>query len=321
MSSTSHLKQFINQQVSILHPLATLDWEECTPLPENILQPEVVLLHDVLYVGGSFLPTSDKAKLFMCKTVTERFVWDVVSTPASHYSLTTYHSQLVLVGGMEILYGYPSDMLWTLSNDAGLQWQLSIQEMPTERWSASAVNTGTPEYIVVAGGIGTNFCNMDTVEVFTGEQWCTVEPLPLADDYLRWSSHEGVFYLRCGSDNGCTVFSFDLKLLLKSCEQSDDEIPLPLWTEFQSPLTLSSLTYFGKHLISFGVYSDDEFSPDIVALSPYSQSWVHVGELPSALEDVASVILPTGELFVIGVRPTRVFKTTLRGEGVLYSQK
>ena len=209
-----------------------------------------MLLHDVLYVGGALSLTDNKAKLFMCKTMTERLVWDVFPTPASSYSLTTYHSQLVLVGGREIFFGHVSNLLWTLSNDAGLNWQLSIQGMPTERSAASAVNTGTPEYIVVAGGIGANFCNMNTVEVFTGEQWCTVEPLPLADDFLRWTSHERVFYLRCGSDNGCTVFSFDLKLLLKSCEQSDDEIPLPLWTRFQSPLTLSSLTSFGKHLIS-----------------------------------------------------------------------
>lgn len=284
--------------------------------------PQCVLLHDVLYVGGKL---EDKTKLFMSKTVTKHLVWKVCLTPTYYYSLTTYRSQLVLLGGLNTDTGQASDKLWTLSSNAGMKWSPSIiKDMPTKRWEASAVNTGNPEYIVVAGGLGVGNCILDTVEVFTGKEWCTaaVEPLPNRCSYLKWTLHEGKCYL-CGGDyQGSNIYGCDLKLLLKSCEQSGvvNKAPLPLWSKFQVPLSDSNTASFGQHLISIGGKQLDTYSPDIVALSPLSQSWVHVGKLPIALRGAASIVLPTGELVVIGGdtggRPgTRVFKATLRGEG------
>ena len=81
----------------------------------------------------------------------------------------------------------------------------------------------------------------------------------------------------------------------------------------------SSLASFGQHLISIGGKIRGK-SPDIVALSSLSQSWVDVGKLPVALDSAASIVLPTGELVVIGgnteqyIHSAKVFKATLRGE-------
>ena len=290
--------------------------------------PQCVLLHDVLYVGGGNTHTNGPV-LFMSWTVTKRLVWDVCRTPTELYALTTYHSQLVLVGGNEpSTPPKPSNMLWTLSSDAGTNWQPSIQEMPTKRWGAAAMNTGTPEYLVVAGGVGVGVTYLDTVEVFTGKEWCTVESLPKPCCYLKWTSHEGKYYLYGGDHRNTAIYSCDIKLLLKSCEQSGvNKTPFPLWSQFPLPSKYSSLASFGQHLISIGGISNTSTtnrSPDILALSPLSQSWVHVGKLPIGICTTASIVLPTGELVIIGGNPNtaggkvlfsaRVFKATLRGE-------
>ena len=278
--------------------------------------PQCVLLHDVLYVGGGDAPLEYMATIFMTKTTTEHFVWDVRPTPTNRYSLTTYHSQLVLVGGLDPYTEHASNGVWTLST-TGMNWQQSIPEMLTERSRPSAVNTGTPEYIVVAGGVGVGNSYLDIVEVFTGKEWCTVEPPPKPCYYLKWTSHEGKFYL-CGD----YVYSCDSKTFLESCEQSDgSKRPFPLWSNFQMPFELSSPTSFGQHLISIGGITESLICcPDIVAFFPLSQSWVSIGMLPTALYSAASIVLPTGELVVLGgdtgvSHSARVFKATLRGEG------
>ena len=312
-------------QVSILHPLATLDWEDCTPLPEPMDNPQCVLLHDVLYVGGGYIPPApgDDSKLFMSNTVNKHLVWDVCDTPTARYALTTYHSQLVLVGGRKPSTHEPSNVLWTRSSDAGMDWQPSIQEMPTKRFGAAAMNTGTPEYLVVAGGVGVGAYALDTVEVFTGKEWCTVEPLPQGCCYHKCPLHGGKYYLFGGYPQNI-AYCCDIKSILKSCEQSGiNKAPFPVWSQFEFPLEYSSLASFGQQLISIaGITNDSYRSPDIFSLSPPSQSWVHVGKLPIALDSAASIVLPTGGLVVIGGDPggesysARVFKATLRGEAM-----
>ena len=285
--------------------------------------PQCVLLHDVLYVGGR---TRDRYKMFVSKIVTKPLVWDVCRTPTELYALTTYHSQLVLVGGATSS-GQPSNMLWTLSSDSEMNWQSSIKDMPTKRWGASAMNTETPEYLVVAGGVGVSHTALKTVEVFTGKEWCTIEHLLKPCYYLKSTKHEGKYFLCGGDHQGSDVYSCDHRLLLESCEQSG--ISDSLWSPFQGPLRWSSPASFGQHLISIGGGDTTHYSDNISVLYPHNQSWVHVGKLPFALHSAASIVLPTGELVVIGgeTRLTnssdagiqsfsaRVFKATLKGKG------
>ena len=283
---------------------------------------QCVLLHDVLYVGGGHTLSGDNAKLFMSETVTKELMWDVCHTPTEHYALTSYHSRLVLVGGLETFTGQPTNILWTLSNNARINWQPSIQ-MPIECYGASAMNTGTPEYLVVAGGEGVGDDVLDTelntVVVFSGKEWCPVKPLPSRCSNLKCTLHEGKYYLSGSYHQGNAIYSCDTKSLLKPPVNMRQFSP---WSQFQVPLKKSSPASFGQHLISIGgtITSVHSSCPDIVALSPLSQSWVHVGKLPIALDSTASIVLPTGELVVIGGNTggsysARVFKATLKGKG------
>ena len=188
------------------------------------------------------------------------------------------------------------------------------------------MNIGTPEYLVVAGGkgVGGYGYSLDTVEVFTGKEWCTVDPLPQNCCYHKCALHGGKYYL-CGGYPQNIAYCCDIKSILKSCEQSSiNKAPFPVWSQFEFPLEHSSLASFGQQLISIGGITNDRYrsiSPYIFAFSSPSQSWVHVGKLPIALDRAASIILPKGELVVIGgdtiaSYSASVFKATLRGEGI-----
>ncbi len=159
-------------QTNILHPLATLHWKESSPLPCSIDYACCVVWNGRVCIGGGYAGSAYPARLFISSVDLES--WSVLVTPTEFYALTTYHSELVLVGG--ILNGITTNKLW--SSDTGLEWHPLLPSMPTKRSWSSAINIESPEYLVVAGGKGDNDNDLDTVEVLEHEQWSVVQPLP-----------------------------------------------------------------------------------------------------------------------------------------------
>ena len=145
----------------MLNPLATIEWETCWELeaPGRIYDGAIrsVLQNGKLYVGinkmaGMVLEFSD-----------DLAAWKVLPpAPVTHFGLSSYHSQLVLVGGR--LNGTTSNKLWMYDDDT---WHCSLPPMPTCRDDPAVVNTGTPEYLVVAAGGNA----AKVVDVLVGRQW------------------------------------------------------------------------------------------------------------------------------------------------------
>ena len=77
---------------------------------------------DKLYVGGWISGgNKDDARLYIYSPATD--TWTTLDTPVYFFALTTYHSQLVLVGGKMCGQGGKcTNKLWML-NDGQLQWQ------------------------------------------------------------------------------------------------------------------------------------------------------------------------------------------------------
>jgi hypothetical protein len=76
-----------------------------------------VWLKDKVYVGGCISDNRrDWARLYIYTPATD--TWTTLDTPVYWFGLTTYHSQLVLVGGMkyvpdESVVGEATNKLWT----------------------------------------------------------------------------------------------------------------------------------------------------------------------------------------------------------------
>ena len=81
-----------NIQVDILHPLASVEWQECREVPVCIGRAQAVWQ---VYLGGGTVSGNkrDEARLYIYTPATD--TWDVLDTPVYHFALTTYHSQLV----------------------------------------------------------------------------------------------------------------------------------------------------------------------------------------------------------------------------------
>ena len=208
--------------------------------------------------------------------------------PTRDCALTTYHSQLVLVGGVDTDTGEVTNkLLWT--SDTGHHWQPSLPPMPTSCRNPSVVNTVSPEYLVVGF--------WRKVMMLIGKQWTTVEhPMGNLRDITL---HNGRFYFG-------TIHHCDVKLLIASCTQPRTDQPpnsASLWSEIPSP-RIGYLASFGQQLVTL-------YWSDIRAYSPITQSWIRVSKgMPGVIG-----VCPTGDLLVFGHRgKTEVFKVSLKGE-------
>ena len=138
-----------------------------------------MVLNQQLYVGGGFLFSSSnsKRKLFVASLNSSSWSWRTLSTPVYWYALTHFRSEIVLAGGCydrdtnELHDDRDTNVLLSSSSGSGWSRKSYLPSMPTRRHSATALNFGSPESLIVAGG------NSSAVEVLVNGQWSTIQPL------------------------------------------------------------------------------------------------------------------------------------------------
>jgi hypothetical protein len=280
---------------------------------------QCMLLDEVLYVGGGDTQSEYDTMLFVSKIDTME--WTTRNTPAMFYALSTYHSQLVLVGGIESSSRQITNALWT--SDTGVEWKRTLPPMPTKRYSSSAVNTVSPECLVVAGGGGDNLVDSDTVEVLVDGAWSTVQPLPLRLSDMKPTIHNGKLYLMGGVSQGTLVYYCDVNSFASQAKAKTEKPNVTsLWESFTVASPRSCSASYGNQLISIGGGKNRFVSRGIMAYSTLTETWTRVGELPVALCDSSCIVVPsTGDLLLVGGRTTsgrnaRVYKASLCGEGL-----
>ena len=303
------------KQFDILN-LASLKWDHLRELPVPIWNTQAAVIGDKLYVGGGETPDNfrDDARIYIyCLSANH---WDTMDAPVYHFALTTYHSQLVLVGGWEFVGEMPgvlTNKLWTLSKHDELQEVLP--PMLTERYSASAIDH--EDHLIVAGG-GTVLDLLNVVEIYRGKnrQWFSVEPLPKPCSGMKSTVYNKHWYLIGGCGQEQEAYFASLDSLIASCEKLLQNTP---WKRLPDvPLKCTSTAVFGNRLIIIG---GELASPSsaVNAYSPSSQSWIHVGDMPAPLSDTCTIVLPSGELMVIGGLPesvSNVLKMTVMGKSI-----
>lgn len=139
------------------------------------------------------------------------------------FTLATYNSQLVLVGGVN---GNGEDVNGLLVSSDGIDWQQSLPPMPTRRHGVLAVNTGSPECLIVMGGyVGEEYLCTTTVEVLLEDQWSTVQPIPFSLYRIcTCTPHNGnLFFEILHCDNYSQLMHCKLESLIMSCRQSKSE--------------------------------------------------------------------------------------------------
>ena len=282
-----------------------MEWSECRVLPVPTHDAQVVVMNCKVHVGGGWISSSPNAVMyvsgFMCDS------WDVIDSPTNCPALTTYHDKIVFIGGWDASTDVPTDELSVLHEN-------KLQPLPamlTKRQRAAAVSTG--DHLIVAGGWG-DLGRLNTVEVFDGYQWAEAENLPMACFGMKSVVHEGNWYLMGGTGQDKEVFCASLNSLIASTHS--ERTGTSVWKRLpELPFEGSSAAILGNCLIAIGGYP---YSSDIYAYYPSTHSWVHVGDMLISCHSTCTVVLPTGELLMIGGwtnrGPTaRVFKASLKG--------
>ena len=139
----------VSSQPNLLHPMTSINWKRTSPLPFSsageIFRSCVVIGQEVFVVGWLL---NERGWPVMVYHINSDY-WAIHSWSLMHHAaLTTYHSQLVLIGGEEIATGRATNTLLVWQNG---EWCPSLPSMTVARRRAAAVSSG--KHINVAGGV------------------------------------------------------------------------------------------------------------------------------------------------------------------------
>ena len=241
--------------------------------------------------------------------------WTSLSVPGDivRFGLGTYHSQLVLAGGKNISARRKVSDVW--ASDDGTNWQQS-ESLPPLSVACSMpaiINTGSPEYLLVAGGYDSISEPLIRVDVLMEKQWVSIKPLPKLCCVSSSTIHNGNLYIIGSKSRWDYMYPIYCRLdsLLAACVQArtgeKSVTTAELWKPLNCPFPVSCSASFNKQLLLF--------VPSVLtifAYSPLVQSWVHVGDFPKHFQPKLSVVLPSGECLVITGRFS-VLKPVLTG--------
>ena len=249
--------------------------------------------------------------------------WKQLPVPVYQYALTTYQDRLVLVGGASkgsalqlFRQSFPSrwsstkhsDKLW-VSID-GQTWDSSLHTpLPTRRSFPAAFNTGTPEYLVVVGGLETpHNKEVDRVEVLIEEQWLSLSLLPYTTYMLRPLVHNGNVIF---SSETCPSFYCKLAELKAECELAyKDRYVTPtsliVWDKLLSEFDSYCFLSYKHQLLHFTHRNTARYVEDRASMikmySPASNNWhvwSRIADLPADWCPRAALLGPTGEIVVV----------------------
>lgn len=195
--------------VDLLNPLATLQWEkkEFEGIWPTIYTHDFMSMSTALLFKGRLMVMItfyNNQLSSLCEYSCDSSSWKMLPPlPCNSPGLSTYHFQLVLVGGY-LPNDRDTNQVW-VSGDDGYSWSPSLPPMLKERSFPTVVNTGTPEYLLVTDGCAESYFD-GAVEVLIGEQWWTAVSAPhfsikhfsIKHHFSPWSSsaiHRGILYL------------------------------------------------------------------------------------------------------------------------------
>ena len=265
--------------------------------------PQSVLLKDRVCVSGGNTGTAEgEAKVYVYDYKADG--WDTIEAPTKFTAVATYNNQLTLLGGRNAADDKRTNQVWVY-NEQIPQWEQPIPPMSAIRSSASAISIG--KYLIVVGGLGDKWQEMDTVEVFDGCKWIIADSLPAGGYVFRTVYLNGFFYIMGGYPPHKSVFYCSLESLIEKATLAP-HLPKPQKSVWRTLPTveyeLSSAVILGSpgSLYSIGGWNGREYQDSVYKYDPVELSWSHVGELPEAIYAASTTTLPTGKALLIGGR-------------------
>ena len=291
----------VSSQFNLLHPMTSIIWRKTPPLPpvrrDSLFSHlQCVVIGQKVFVVG-WAPGAGGWPVVVYHIRSDS--WNIHSwSPTRDAALTTYHSELVLIGGVEIGTGRLTNRVLVWQEG---EWHPSLPPMTVARSSASAVSSGN--LIIVAGGDTSPdslpWSSTNVVELFNGHSWMMAQPLPVAGWGMKIVLLNGELYLGgqrlLGMVQDREVFRATVQSLVNSTENDSQS---QVWTRLPPvPHLIYSVAGYNNKILAFEGLS----GAAIRAYFPPTQSWVHVEDAPAPLSFFhgCTLALPTGDLMVV----------------------
>ena len=221
--------------------------------------------------------------------------------PYENSALAVVNGQLTAIGGCEDLrkkHTY-TNKLRSLRGS----WSDVFPPMPTKRRLTTAVTS--KEHLIVAGGkIGPLFPdNINTVEVMDTKTlvWSTVASLPHSYYYTLATICGDHLYMMGGNDDKGKTKSV-LTCSLTELLQSSASVTASVWHRVADvPAYWPTCAAVNGQLVAVG--GCDERNKSTAAIHEYNQrtnTWDHIGNMPTARYFCLVAVLPTNEMMAVG---------------------
>ena len=253
------------------------------------------MIRGIVYVGGGGTSSLDDRYLIQQYSPTDDTWSTLPPAPVYFFGMGDLNGQLVIVGGRTRQH-YVTGKVHTL-NSSTQKWVESIAPMPTAR-SRPAVYS-QPSCLTVVGGGDQRGKYLSDVEIFMPHtsQWhktTSPAPSPLTTTVIN----NKCFIAEYSSTK---VYQLCMSLQQTTTDSANTPQVITEWTNLcDLPHSGCCLCSINGCLLAVGEGSWRNPITTILGFSPITNTWKTVGELPEPRRHCTTVLLPTGELLVMG---------------------
>ena len=293
-----------------------LQWRRQSPMPNAMHSAQSIELQGKIYLGGGLtrvIHGSEEYKVDVYDPMEQ--VWSKLPNyETRRFRMAVINNQLTLVGGMH-RDGTVSNDIRAWDQRTNL-WAVHYPPMPTARMCPSVVTYG--KWLVVAGGFYDDKNSTDKVEILDTSTscWYSAPPLPQHCGSMTSALLGDTWYLLGGFKLGFLgrkpikcMFSVNLPTLIDQATQPSRLPPTfrarSPWQRLADPPLMHSCALaflaYGLVLAFGGMDDNDKSRGDIhLYLPAASAKWVKAGDLPTAVCNCTSIVLPKGGFLVLG---------------------
>ena len=296
-----------------------LKWRRGKDLPFGILEhPSMVVLKGKVYIGRGHAKDYVETQTVIVYDPQKNSCTTLPPYVYGYFSLAVVNDQLVLVGGSDWKNHCCTNKLG-IWDESSTRWTHPFLPMTTACRRPTTV-THKDRWLIVIGGAGggTRLSRVEILDMFS-KQWHSSTPMPesLRCSYTLTATIGSTCYLMGGYVSDSTerklkrVLSVSLDELVsqaqvsKQVSASSPPTPSPWQTLPNTPLSFSApLALSGILLAVGGTGSEQEdlFTArnTIYAYHPERREWVKAGEIPTERAQCSCIVLPSGEIMVVG---------------------
>ena len=288
-----------------------LKWRRGKDLPFPMSDyPSMVTLRGIVYIGGGFTGNDINRSKVITYDPLEDTYNSLPPYAYSYFSMAVVNNQLILVGGVDVHDSRINKLgVW---NEQSQRWTHPFPPMTTVCCRPTVV-THNDRWLVVIGGEGDGGKQLSRVEILdtSSKQWLHSTPMPqiIACVHTLAATIGNMCYLLGGytaetstNKRVVSVCLDDLVSIDVSQPVSKNAPPKPLpWQLLpNAPLQHSTPLALNGALLAVG--GGDLLNPTntIHVYLPKSKEWVKAGEMPAGRSYCSCIVLPTGEIMVIG---------------------